>query len=203
MLCDRCGQREATHHDLRVDGSEVRETHLCESCAQAAASGGAAPASLGEWLTNFELAPPVPLSSGSPENRSAASCPSCGLTFAELKKTGLVGCESCYGAFEARLTPLLQRAHDGGARHTGKRPSHAGARRHRESEPAGVGAERGAPLSVSEQVERLRAELEEAVSVEAYEEAARLRDRLDRLLRGEPDAADEGHDAPDPEGGAS
>ncbi len=143
MLCDRCGQREATHHDLVVDGSEVQETHLCESCAQAVAGQGKgaepegeSPATLGDWLTNFVLTPPgsgvggeQAVSGAAPEGgaggrkRASTTCGSCGLTFAELKKSGLVGCEHCYAAFESRLLPLVQRAHEGGGRHVGKQPT--------------------------------------------------------------------------------
>lgn len=207
MLCDRCGQREATHHDLVVDGSEVQETHLCEPCAQFVAGQGKgaepegeSPATLGDWLTNFVLTPPVPgagqTSGGTPpgggaagRKRAATSCTSCGLTFAELKKSGLVGCEHCYTVFESRLLPLVQRAHEGGARHVGKQPSRwvpggsaaggdAGA-------DEGDGGESSAgPRTVAQEVEVLRAALAEAVATEAYEEAAALRDRLEALLRG-------------------
>lgn len=200
MLCDRCGQREATHHDLVVNGADVHETHLCEVCVQLAAGEGTdssetgeAPATLGDWLTNFVLTPPVSgggvPGGGNPgkgKPRGAVSCDCCGLTFAELKKNGLVGCERCYEAFEERLVPLLQRAHEGGARHVGKRPRHWPRGGVASIGEGGACVEPGAaePMTVAQEVESLRAALAEAVATEAYEDAARLRDRLETLLGG-------------------
>lgn len=209
MLCDRCGQREATHHDLVVDGSEVQETHLCESCAQTVAGQGKgaepegeSPATLGDWLTNFVLTPPgsgvggeQAVSGAAPEGgaggrkRAATTCGSCGLTFAELKKSGLVGCEHCYAAFESRLLPLVQRAHEGGGRHVGKQPTRwvpGGAMAARDAGADERGGDAGAdePRTVAQEVEVLRSALAHAVATEAYEEAAALRDRLEALLGG-------------------
>jgi len=50
-------------------------------------------------------------------------CPNCGMTFNVFKHKGLLGCETCYHAFERVLTPLLSRAHEGGTHHTGKCPT--------------------------------------------------------------------------------
>jgi len=185
MLCDRCGQREATHHDLVVNGGQVRETHLCEECAQSQASGsGEPPATLGECLTNFVLTPPegAMAQQASRPTSKPARCDGCGLTFAELKKTGLVGCERCYMVFEDRLTPLLQRAHEGGARHTGKSPKRQGEVSRRGVPAADEGDD---PRTIVERIEALKAELAEAVKIEAYERAAEIRDQLDKLSEDE------------------
>ena len=117
MQCDRCGQREATVHDVNIVKGEVRETHLCETCAdemQSAKAGGSA--TLNEWLAGLGMMTADAAKFPSPPRQSkAVSCPECGLRFLDLKKTGLVGCQSCYETFETRLTPLLRNAHDGGA----------------------------------------------------------------------------------------
>ena len=81
------------------------------------------------------------------------SCPDCGLTFAQFQKGGLFGCPACYEAFEPRLDGIFKRIH--------------GAAQYDVAEEAD-----------DESAERLRNRLKEAVDVEDYEEAARLRDRL-------------------------
>lgn len=64
--------------------------------------------------------PPAPGQAAGPV--AAAACPSCGLTYAKFKESGLLGCPDCYAAFEPSLGPLLERAHEGGAHHAGKKP---------------------------------------------------------------------------------
>lgn len=181
MLCERCGQSEATHHDIVVNAGQVRETHLCEACAREATGTGQTPATLGEWLTNFVLTPPH---EAPPEPGAADRCPACGLLFSQLKKSGLVGCGRCYSAFEGRLAPLIQRAHEGGSRHVGKSPRRRGAAELTMGPESAAGPR---PTSRADQIAALRAQLAQAVEVEAYERAAQIRDQLRGLLGpGEP-----------------
>ena len=176
MLCERCGQREATHHDLVVNGSEVHETHLCEECAREIGVSASPTASVNEWLTNFVLSPPT-AKPGRPE--SVLRCGHCGLTFTQFKKTGLMGCSGCYEAFESRLVPLLERAHEGASQHVGKVPRRAlSSNRLRDEAGAEVMVDVHARAG---RIESLRRELAEAVKAEAYEKAANIRDALFEL----------------------
>ena len=92
------------------------------------------------------------------------SCPKCGLSFREFRQKGLLGCPHDYEAFRSLLSPLIERAHEGGAQHVGKVP-------------------RTAEATVQKQagLVRLRQELEEAVQQENYERAAKVRDELSAL----------------------
>ncbi len=97
------------------------------------------------------------------------ACPGCGLTPAEFRSKGRLGCPRCYEVFRHELMPLLQRIHE--------------AQSHRGRLPAITSA---APPRVDERaLSDLRQRLEDAVRGERYEEAAGLRDELRRAERGE------------------
>lgn len=174
MRCERCGQHEATHHDLIVSGGEVEETHLCEECAKELGASTQPAGSVSEWLAQFVLSPPTSKPGDKPK---ALRCEHCGLTFAQFKKSGLMGCAACYDTFEQRLAPLLERAHEGVSRHCGKVPRRAltKSRLACETEPGSVVDKARAS---ADRIESLRRELADAVKAEAYEKAAKIRDEL-------------------------
>ena len=86
---------------------------------------------------------------------SGKSCAHCGMTLEEFNKTGMLGCAECYRTFYDKLLPSLRRPH---------------------TDPAAQ--ERG------DRIMKLRRAMEAAVSEEAFEEAARLRDELKKLQEG-------------------
>lgn len=182
MLCDRCGEREATHHDTVVSGGQVHETHLCEECAQQMGVSPQPAGSVSEWLANFVLSPPK-VAGAEPRSPTGLRCEHCGLTFSQFKKSGLMGCPGCYEAFEQKLVPLLERAHEGGDRHIGKSPKRAlsTSRLKSVADPSAI---RDAHAR-ADRIETLRRELAEAVRAEAYERAAKIRDELASLTRPE------------------
>jgi protein arginine kinase activator len=92
------------------------------------------------------------------------------MTPAEFRSKGRLGCPRCYDAFRAELLPLLQRIHEAQA-HTGRLPA----------------VQSSAPPPPDQRtLSDVRRRLEDAVRGERYEEAARLRDELRRLERGQP-----------------
>jgi len=100
-------------------------------------------------------------------------CPSCGLMFAEFKKTGRFGCAQCYEVFKHQLLPLLRRIH-GSIKHAGKSTT---------LQPAlAKPAKPAKPVrGVEGQILELKAKLERAVKMEEFEEAAGLRDKIKEL----------------------
>lgn len=157
--CDNCN-KPATVHLTEIKGGKKVEKHLCEQCA--AQDGGVpmqAHMPINELLTNF-----VMQHSGLASKQSGAACEQCGITWAEFRQAGLFGCEHDYELFERDLTPLLQRAHEGGTHHIGKVPARRGG--------AGVPTRKRVDLA------RLRKDLSRAVEAEDYERAAHLRDQI-------------------------
>ncbi|MGH7214330.1 MAG: UvrB/UvrC motif-containing protein, partial [Tepidisphaeraceae bacterium] len=114
---------------------------------------------INELLTNFVLA-----HSGMQKEQSTSTCEHCGITWAEFRQNGLLGCEQDYQQFEKDLTPLLARAHDNATHHVGKVPARRGGT--------------GVPMKKSVDLAKLRKELARAVEVEDYEKAAKLRDQI-------------------------
>ncbi len=92
------------------------------------------------------------------------ACEHCGITWAEFRQSGLLGCEHDYALFEKDLSPLLQRAHEGATHHVGKVPVRRGGS--------------GVPMKKSVDIAKLRKELQRAVEAEDYERAAKYRDAI-------------------------
>ena len=90
-------------------------------------------------------------------------CEICGIKFVDFRNTGRLGCPHDYQEFRDELAPLLENIH-GETRHCGKSP-----RRMPESKQA------------QSELVQLRKQLLQAINKEAYEEAARLRDRIRQI----------------------
>jgi len=159
MKCDKC-QRPATVHLTEIQAGKKIERHLCEQCAaQAEGYPVKSNTPINELLTNFVLA-----HSGVGQRPGAAACEHCGITWAEFRQNGLLGCEHDYAFFDKDLTPLLQRAHENATHHLGKIPARRGGS--------------GAPIKRQIDLTRLRKDLTRAVESEDYERAAKLRDQI-------------------------
>ena len=167
MLCEQCGQRQATVHVTRVVNGHATSRHLCERCAREQGDWEPIPFfeptfGIAELLSGLLTQHGAQL--GWREGRNAA-CPRCRTTYTEFARTGLVGCATCYEAFAPAIEPILRRVH-GSTQHGGKAPPRRGRR------------------DAAAELEELRRQLEAAVREERYEDAARLRDRIRRLEGG-------------------
>lgn len=153
--CDSCEQ-EATVHEVTIKGGKKVERHLCESCAREAGIAVQAAQPISELITKFVMA-----HSGVRAEPRAPVCSECGLTFAEFRQNGTLGCAGCYNAFEESLSTLIERAHEGATHHVGKTPKRA-----------------GGAIDRQKRIVALRKQLSEAIEAEQYERAAALRDEL-------------------------
>jgi protein arginine kinase activator len=160
MKCQNC-HKSATLHITEIYGeANFEELHLCEDCAQ-------------KYL--YEPPPAKKPTPAEPEEALSVApteetgelleqkCEICGMRFVDFRNTGRLGCPHDYRAFQQELTPLLESIH-GQTRHCGKTPRRLPQTRQTQQE-----------------LTRLRKQLARAVSEEAYEEAARLRDRIKEL----------------------
>lgn len=160
MLCESCKKREATVHLTQVVDDSVKKIHLCEECAAQSGFDVHAPISITDLLMGLGKAAGINAEAVAAER----TCPRCHMRTSDFKKTGRLGCPDCYEAFVAELTLLIKGMHRS-ERHVGKTPG------------PGAAAEAPAP---TEDIEQLQRDLEKAVAAEHYEEAARLRDRLQK-----------------------
>ena len=167
MTCDFCGEREATVHLTEMIDAQTRELHLCEACARekgAAATQGFGLAELLAGLSDFALK-----SEG--EKKEKLVCPACGMTYEDFRKSGRLGCGNCYETFHRLLAPLLRRIH-GSTHHVGRSPELAA-------------KSQAATAAATDDLKALKEKLKSAVAGEAFEEAARLRDKI-RVLESKP-----------------
>lgn len=158
MKCDLC-DKPAVVHEVTVRSGMKKEVHLCEAHAKDAGIALPATPPINQLLTQFVIS-----QAGKPSRQVNKSCTLCGLTFNQFRQTGKVGCPECYTAFEEQLSPLIERAQNGGSSHSGKSPRRAG-------------------TSIDHQllIQKLMKELDHAVAAEQYERAAKLRDRLNNM----------------------
>jgi protein arginine kinase activator len=92
--CDHCQARPASVPLTRIDAGGLVKLDLCEACAR-------------------DLQP-----------ECAGVCLACGLTAADLERTGRVGCAECYEVFAAQLAPVIAGCQAGPV-HRGKVPLRA------------------------------------------------------------------------------
>lgn len=208
MKCDRC-DNEATVQEITIRDGARFESRLCEQCARQAGLAKQSNMPLSELLTKYVLATGIASPNVVPNPRQATDCPSCKMTWAEFRQVDRLGCPDCYAAFEAQLGPLLERAHEGGVRHSGKVPARASlrpaspavaqaqlnaqlkAQGHVQGHPASAVPPPGASQAQSQakqeaadralRVAALKKQLDQAVAAEQYERAAALRDQIRRL----------------------
>ena len=175
MMCEECGKAPATVHIERIINGRKMTMHLCRDCAQRSGLMTLGmlfqPSfSINSLLSAFLGSQLEALPATGP-GAEGPRCPVCGMSYRDFARVGRLGCSRCYQVFEDRLEPLLRRIH-GSDTHVGKAPAGAGEK-----------------ARMRRQLEDLRKQLSRAVSDEAYEEAAKIRDRIKEVeakLRGNP-----------------
>src|SRR5262245_36650733 len=155
MKCQKCTKAATLHITEVLGDDQYDELHRCEECAQ-------------KYLYEPQQKAGTPKGEGAEESEEASAlnqreCPECGIKFVEFRNSGRLGCPHDYQEFREELLPLLENIH-GETRHMGKTP-------------------RRLPQTKQAQSEliQLRKQLHQAVTKEAYEEAAKLRDRIRQL----------------------
>ncbi len=170
-LCQICQKNAATVHVTEIQSFPVvapgettdeepsfLEKHVCEGCAKRSKvpHSGVVPEDKGMHLLNM-----LKESARRVRQESALTCPDCGMTFAEFRSKGRLGCPKDYEIFRQQLQPLLLRIHNA-AQHVGRVPDQEQRERR-------------------DRLTDLREKLDQAVRDEAYESAAALRDEIDQL----------------------
>ena len=165
MKCQHC-EKPATFHITELtnpDGPQV--VHLCEEHVREYLSGDKNPANPVYGLVSKQLK--LEQSAEQVAKQDKKTCPVCGITFAEFRQAGRLGCPYDYVFFEDDLETLLLNIHNA-RMHKGKRPSRT----------------TGSP-DRQHQLFQLRREMQEAVQKEEYEKASQLRDAIRKLESGE------------------
>ncbi len=178
--CQKCKKQRATVlvTEIDVETNKPREMHLCESClAESALPKKPAVGVPAVTFATTILGIPDPTTTKTKSGRRI-TCPNCGMTVQEFRLKGRFGCEQCYTSFSDSLVPLLEKVH-GASRHVGPGPE-------------GTKPKKQSQATIERELLDLRRRLNRVVKEEDYEEAARLRDRIqavERQLAQSPDSA--------------
>lgn len=188
MLCENCHKNEASIHYTEIINGIKREHHICMECAGKLGFSGIADSADSEF-------PFVRLLTGLLAGNSAQvedgpvmhiRCPGCGMTFDEFTMVGKFGCAECYGVFGPLIEDNMKRLH-GDSVHRGKvykkYQKQAGADTAADTLP--VMQAEDEKEAVAERIRELDMKLREAVEIENFEEAARLRDAIRQLKKTE------------------
>jgi protein arginine kinase activator len=159
MLCCVCKEKPATVHLTQIAGDKVQKVDLCEECARQKGVNDPAGFSLADLLLGLGASQEIEQATGGPN----VKCPQCGFTQADFKKSGRLGCPSCYTTFAEGLEGLLKSMHKG-TRHTGKVPE--ALRQSRD---------------LSDHLKSLQKKLAKAIEDENFEQAAILRDEIKQM----------------------
>jgi Uncharacterized protein with conserved CXXC pairs len=142
------------------ENGNISMLYLCSECAAKRGLAFLAPFSLGDVF-------PHAIRSDHDELR----CKTCGMTLSQFKKVGVVGCQNCYHDLRTGTEPILRQVQKG-MRHVGRTPiGHSAAKL-----PSHSTAEKQDDQLV--ELNRLQAEMNQAVAKEDFENAAVLRDQI-------------------------
>jgi protein arginine kinase activator len=111
MICQACGQREASVLVHTVVANQLKKTALCATCAGEPPPAAALDA-LMQTLAGLSARP----------RAHPGRCPDCRTSFADFRESGRFGCPRCYENFLPQVKDLLPRLHAGAYHHRGKTP---------------------------------------------------------------------------------
>jgi protein arginine kinase activator len=154
--CDIC-DKLATVHLTQIVNGKIHKIDLCETCAKEKGVTDPNGFSLADLLASGVETEDVDSST------SDLVCRECGFTPADYKKLGRLGCPSCYEHLAPMIAPMLTHMHKG-MQHSGKVPENSLAR-----------------AQIQSEVAEIKAQLQQAIEEERYEDAAKLRDDLLRV----------------------
>jgi protein arginine kinase activator len=136
---------------------EIQKVNLCENCSKEKGVTDPIGFALADKLLGFGHGEKI---ESLPQERT---CPACGMPLTTFRKTGRLGCPTCYGIFGDGMDNLLKAMHGNkGTSHIGKVPSRSA-------------------VPPPSRLPELKAALNEAIAGEKFEDAARLRDEIRRL----------------------
>ena len=158
MHCDVCQKNDATVYLTQIVEGKMQKVNLCEHCAKEKGVSDPTGFAMADLLLGLGATQQIE-HGGQP----AQKCPVCGFTQIDFKKTGRLGCSACYDTFADGLANLLKGMHKG-LKHTGKMPARLSRR-----------------YAMADLVKSLETDLQKAVKNEKYEDAARLRDEIQKI----------------------
>ena len=163
MKCVKCKVNDATTSVKRIVNGEYEEYMLCADCAHEMGFDNVFDSTMPDMFGGLIKSI---FGAALPARSQATRCDVCGSTYGDITNTGKVGCAHCYELFLSQILPSVKRIH-GNTLHCGKRPV---------SEVKPTAEETAKPAE--NEIDKLKAELKEAVEEQNFERAAELRDMI-------------------------
>lgn len=157
MICDVCKQNPATVFLTQIVEGKMQKVNLCESCSKEKGVTDPIGFALADLVLGLGATQEMDRGGG------VQKCPVCGFSQADFKKTGRLGCATCYETFSEGLQSLLKGMHKG-TMHVGKVPGRMMRTIERDLE-----------------MKTLHHDLRKAVTEENYESAAQIRDQIKNI----------------------
>ncbi len=166
--CKDCPKKK-TVHLTQILESGMKKYDVCEDCPVASKFQDPVFIKSLEKFSNIKgkgssEQAGEPIESQKTGGNDGLVCPTCKYTEDSFNKNGRLGCPHCYEIFQENINKILPEMHRGTA-HRGKVPAHLESSIRKEN-----------------QIQALEKDLQEAIRIENFEEAAKLRDSL-RSLR--------------------
>lgn len=160
MKCQNCGKNNANVKYTQVINGDKTQLFLCDECANEMNIGMNFDFGMHDVFSNFFDEFSGLKTIAIPE---ISKCNSCGMSYDEFSKTGMLGCEKCYSIFSNRLDEVLNRIH--------------GSNRHLKLADKNIKEDR----NVDNEIIKLKNELKNCIEKEEYEKAAIIRDKIKKL----------------------
>lgn len=171
MKCQKCQNREATTHIKRVINGEFEEYDLCSECAKEMGYGNLFHDFTSSFADDFNSLFGSFFENALPARTQATRCDTCGSSYNDIQRTGMMGCADCYNIFYKEIMPTIRKVH-GNTTHCGKNSAAFKAER---AKTAVEKPEEKEPLN---ELDKLQSELNTAVENQEFEKAAELRDKI-------------------------
>ncbi len=169
MLCDNCGENEAKIKLTHIINGKKTEMMLCEECSKKASISNMEfemPIDisnfLGDFISDYEDNTYVPFNPITKQIK----CNNCNMTYEEFLETGKFGCKDCYEAFSGKVDLLLKKI-QGTDRYKGRECINK--------------EDNNQKININNELEDLKKGLKQAIKEERYEDAAKIRDRINEI----------------------
>lgn len=178
MLCDNCGENEATVRYTEIINGHKREMMLCEECSKKLGINNIDlklpidfSSFFGDLISEYEQSDFLPMF----EMDNDLRCKTCNLSYKEFLNTGKLGCPDCYDTFKDRINTVLNRI-QGSTEYQGRKSLPSGKKStftsHKKEEKQ---------MQKKNEVDDLEEKLKLAIKDERYEDAAKIRDKIKKI----------------------
>jgi protein arginine kinase activator len=170
MKCQKCQKNNADTHIKRVVNGQFEEYHLCSECAREMGYTSMFDEFSHSFSDDFNSLFGSFFENALPARTQATRCETCGSSYNDITRTGMMGCADCYKVFEDRILPTIRRIH-GNTTHCGK---NSAAYKKEKTETK-------AEIKEVSELDKLKNELDKAIKNQEFEKAAELRDKIKEM----------------------